>query len=68
MQASENGATKDNAAGAVSRMIASFGSQLPLEQVLPGLLSECPGPFALRLVDSNRACVASVKSPWSKFC
>ena len=40
IQAAEADATKDNAAGAVARMISSFGSHLPLEQVLPGLLSK----------------------------
>lgn len=40
IQADEADATKDNAAGAVGRMISSFGAQLPLDQVLPGLLSK----------------------------
>lgn len=50
IQAAEADATKDNAAGAVARMISSFSSQLPLEQVLPGLLSKS---ISLRFLACN---------------
>ncbi|CAL5224745.1 g7478 [Coccomyxa viridis] len=41
-QADEEPGTRDNAAGAVSRMILALGSHLPLEQVVPVLLSAVP--------------------------
>ena len=40
IQDSDNAATQDNAAGAVGRMLSSMPSHLPLDQVLPVLLSE----------------------------
>lgn len=42
IQDSEHAATQDNAAGAVGRMLSSMPAHLPLDQVLPVLLSEHP--------------------------
>ena len=42
IQDTEHAATQDNAAGAVGRMLSSMPAQLPLDQVLPVLLSEHP--------------------------
>ncbi|BDA47413.1 Importin-4 [Coccomyxa sp. Obi] len=41
-RAEEDAGTRDNAAGAVGRIIATVGSQVPLEQVLPVLLGALP--------------------------
>ncbi len=49
IQDSDNVATRDNAAGAVGRMLSSMPSQLPLDQVLPVLLSKLPYDFLLRM-------------------
>ncbi|KAL3153296.1 hypothetical protein ABBQ38_011641 [Trebouxia sp. C0009 RCD-2024] len=42
IQDSEHAATQDNAAGAVGRMLSSMPAQLPLDQVLPVLLTALP--------------------------
>lgn len=48
IQDSDNPATRDNAAGAVGRMLSSMPLQLPLDQVIPVLL----GKFS----QSSQAC------------
>ena len=48
--AEEEPGTRDNAAGAVSRMILSLGTHLPLEQVRSSCcLHSCDGTMGLRL-------------------
>ena len=45
----DHAATQDNAAGAVGRMLSSMPTHLPLDQVLPVLLSEHLHPITTGL-------------------
>ena len=54
-QADEEPGTRDNAAGAVSRMILALGSHLPLEQVSPQATPCALGfPVATQLPDTSQ--------------
>ena len=50
IQDGDSPATRDNAAGAVGRMLTSMPLQLPLDQVLPVLLSKPPHPVCCHIL------------------
>ena len=67
IQDQDNAATRDNAAGAVGRMLSSMPSHLPLDQVLPVLLSKQPTTY-LPVTLHWSQCVINVYLPVIEAC